>query len=180
MSPRKQVLVGQIGAAHGVKGEVRLKSYTSAPMAIVDYAPLTAPDGRAFEIEAARPAAGTSPDVLVVRFKGINDRDAAAALNGVQLSVSRDRLPATEEDEFYHADLIGLAAVTTAGEALGTVIAIEDHGAGDVLEIAPARGETVLVPFTRAAVPTVDIAGGRVVVDPLPGLTEAGGEDAKP
>jgi len=180
MSPVRQVVVGQVGAAHGVKGEVRLKSFTQSPMDIAGYAPLTAADGRRFEIEAARPAAGRSSDVLVVRFKGVGDREAAEALNGIQLSVSRDRLPETQEDEFYHADLIGLAATTVSGEVLGTIVAIEDYGAGDILEIAPRRGAPILVPFTQAAVPVVDVAGGRVVVDPPPGLIESGDEDAKP
>jgi len=174
------VVVGQVGAAHGIKGEVRLRSFTETPMDIAGYAPLTAPDGRCFEIEAARPAAGSAPDMLVVRFKGIDERGAAEALNGIELSVTRDRLPEPQEDEFYHADLIGLAAVTVGGQTLGTVIAVNNYGAGDILEIAPPRGTPILVPFTRAAVPEVDVTGGRVVVDPPPGLIEVGDEEAEP
>jgi 16S rRNA processing protein RimM len=172
MSRTRQVVVAQIGAAHGVKGEVRLKPFTQVPADVAAYGPLTAADGRVFEIEAMRPAAGTSPDMLVVRFKGIADRTAAEALTNIELSVPHDRLPPAEEGEFYHADLIGLAAVTPGGETLGTVVGLPNYGAGDLLEIAPPRGSTILVPFTETAVPTIDIAGGRVVVDPPKGLLD--------
>jgi 16S rRNA processing protein RimM len=108
--------------------------------------------------------------MLVVRLKGIADRNAAEKLNGLELSVPQDRLPPVEEGEYYHADLIGLTAVTRTGVVLGTVIAVPNYGAGDLLEIAPKTGNTVLVPFSDAAVPEVDVAGGRVVVDPPRGL----------
>ena len=170
------VLVARIGAAHGLKGEVRVKSLTADPLALTGYGELAAADGRRFAIEAARPVGG-SPDMLVVRFAGVGDRSAAEALNGIDLSVPRDRFPAPAEDEFYHADLIGLAAVTVAGEELGTVIAVENHGAGDLLAIAPRRGEAILVPFTRAVVPTVDPGAGRLVVDPPPGLLDDGEDE---
>ena len=110
--------------------------------------------------------------MLIVRFDGIADRTAAEGLNGLELSVPRSALGAAAADEFFHADLIGLAAVTPEGTALGTVIAVQNYGAGDLLEIAPPRGNTILVPFTEAAVPEVDVKGGRVVVDPPPGLIE--------
>jgi 16S rRNA processing protein RimM len=171
------VAVGRFGAAHGIKGEVRLKSYTEDPLAIAGYGPLGTRDGRAFEILSARPAAGTSPDMLIARVKGVSTREAAEALNNLELSVPRDRLPAADADEFYHADLIGLDATTVAGEAFGTVIAVRNFGAGDLLEIAPPRGETILIPFTRAAVPDVDITAGRLVVDPPVGLLD-GDEEA--
>jgi 16S rRNA processing protein RimM len=177
MRAADRVVVAQFGAAHGIKGEVRLKSFTGVPAEVAAYGQLEAPDGRRFEIEAARPAAGTSPDMLVVRLKGVGDRNAAEALNGIELSVSRDRLPPAGADEYYHADLIGLAAATAAGEALGTVIAVHNYGAGDLLEIAPRRGATFLLPFTRAAVPEVDIAAGRIVVEPPPGLLDEGESD---
>ncbi|MBN8994145.1 MAG: ribosome maturation factor RimM [Rhizobiales bacterium] len=179
-APADAILVAQIGAAHGLKGEVRVKAFTADPQSLKRYSPLAARDGRLLHVEAARPA-GASPDMLVVRFRGIADRDAAEALNRTELFVPRDRLPATEgEDEFYHADLIGLAAATIAGEALGTVIAVHNFGAGDILEIAPRRGPTLLVPFTRAIVPTVDIPGRRLTVDPPPGLfDEARPEDGE-
>lgn len=173
------VVMARFGAPHGVRGEVRLKSFTAEPMAILDYDPLDGSDGRAYRIADGRPAAGGSPDMLVVRVDGVGDRSAAEALNGIDLSVRRDRLPATEADDFYHADLIGLAAETTAGEPLGTVTAIFDHGAGDLLEIAPAQGNPILVPFTHAVVPVVDISAGRVVVEPPPGLLGAAPEDSE-
>lgn len=172
MSHTRQVVVAQIGAAHGIKGEVRLKPFTQAPADVAAYGPLTAPDGRVFEIEAIRPAAGTSPDMMVVRFKGVTDRTAAEALTNIELSVPQDRLPPTAVDEFYHADLIGLEAVTVGGEALGTIVGVPNYGAGDLLEIAPPRGTTLLVPFNATAVPKVDVAGGRVVVDLPKGLID--------
>lgn len=174
MSHTRQVVVAQIGAAHGVKGEVRLKPFTQVPSDVAAYGPLTAPDGRVFEIEAIRPAAGTSPDMMVVRFKGIQDRSAAEALTNIELSVPQDRLPPTEADEFYHADLIGLEAVSVGGETLGTIVGVPNYGAGDLIEIAPPRGATLLVPFTETAVPKVDVAAGRVVVDPPKGLIDDG------
>jgi 16S rRNA processing protein RimM len=164
-TPRSdRVIVARIGAAHGIRGEVRVKAFTAAPTDLAAYSPLETGDGRAFAIEFLRPVAG-SPDMLVARFKGVVDRDAAEALNGIELSIPRDRLPETDADEFYHADLIGLSAVTAAGEPVGTVIGVPNYGAGDLLEIAPPRGATLLVPFTRAIVPEVDVTGGRVVVE---------------
>jgi 16S rRNA processing protein RimM len=174
-SPRSdRVLIARIGAAHGIRGEVRVKAYTADPQGIGAYGPLAASDGRSFEVASLRPASGPASDMLVVKFKGVADRNAAEALNGVELSVPRDRLPPAEEEEYYHADLIGLEAVTRGGAPLGTVIAVHNYGAGDLLEIAPKRGETLLVPFTRAVVPEVDIGGGRVVVDPPEGLLGEG------
>ena len=156
------ILLARIGAPHGVRGEVRVKSFGEEPEALKRYSPLAAGDGRLFHVERLRPA----KEVLVVKFRGVDDRDAAEALNGVELYVDRSRLPAAEEDEFYHADLIGLAAFSEAGEALGTVIAVHDFGAGDILEIAPSRGTSLLFPFTRSTVPLVDIGAGRIVVAP--------------
>jgi len=166
----ERVVIARIGAAHGIKGEVRVKAFTGTPADIASYGALESDDGRRFEVETFRPAAGGSPDMLVVRFRGIADRNQAEALNGIELSVPRERLPEAGPDEFYHADLIGLAAVTADGTALGTVIAVPNYGAGDLLEIVPKRGESILVPFTRTVVPEVDVAGGRVVVDPPEGL----------
>ncbi len=172
-APRSdRVLIARIGAAHGIRGEVRVKAYTADPAGIGAYGPLEADDGRLFEVASLRRAAGPAADMLVVKFKGVADRNAAEALNGVELSVPRDRLPPAGEDEYYHADLVGLAAVTRDGAELGTVIAVQNYGAGDLLEIAPKRGETLLVPFTRAVVPDVDLAAGRVIIVPpeeLPG-----------
>jgi len=160
----QRVCVAQIGAPHGVRGEVKLWSFTADPLAVKDYGPLESEDGGAcFEIEAVRPA----KDHLVARLSGVHDRNAAERLTNSRLFVPRERLPAPEAgDEFYHADLIGLAAVDAAGRELGSVVAIHNFGAGDLVEIAPVQGgATVMLPFTEAAVPSVDIASGRIVVD---------------
>jgi len=149
-----------------LRGEVRLWAFTAEPMAIRDYGSLAAEDGRRFIIDSLRPGKG----FLVARFAGIGDRTAAETLTNIDLYVPRDRLPAPEADEFYHSDLIGLAAVTPDGRRLGTVIAVHDFGAGDLLEIRPQDGPTLMVPFTAADVPVVDVAGGRLVVDPPDGL----------
>jgi 16S rRNA processing protein RimM len=171
MTGGAKVCLGQIGAAHGVRGEVRLRSFTSDPAAIADYGPLETEDGRVFAIESLRSA----KDHFVVRLSGIRDRDAASALTNTKLYVPRERLPQTAEpDEFYHADLIGLAAVDTRGNKIGTVIAIHNFGAGDLIEVrADADGKTELVPFDIAHVPAVDIASGRLIVDPPHGLFKA-------
>ncbi|MDH2382749.1 ribosome maturation factor RimM [Bradyrhizobium sp. CER78] len=156
------VCVARIGAAHGVRGAVRLWTFTEDPLAVKDYGPLMTKDGtRQFEVTHAREA----KDHLVVTLKGVATRDDAERLNGLELYVPRDRLPDTDDGEYYHADLIGLAAVTTAEQPLGKVIAIHNFGAGDIIEIAPPQGATMLLPFTNAVVPTVDLAGGRVVID---------------
>jgi 16S rRNA processing protein RimM len=159
-----RVCVAQIGAPHGVRGEVKLWSFTSDPHAVGNYGPLETEDGAArLEIEALRAA----KDHLVARLKGVHDRDAAERLTNIKLFVPRERLPATEaDDEFYHADLIGLAVADTDGHALGSITAIHNFGAGDLIEVAPAAGgATVLLPFTAASVPVVDVAGKRIVVD---------------
>lgn len=159
-----RVCVAQIGAAHGIRGEVRLRSFTEAPMAIASYGPLESEDGkRRIEIEALRP----SKDHFVARLAGVRDRTDAETLTNLRLYVPRDRLPPAAEGEFYHADLVGLAAVTPDGASLGTVTAIHNFGAGDVVEIKPESGETMLVPFTDTAVPEIDIAAGRMIVVPL-------------
>jgi 16S rRNA processing protein RimM len=174
--PADAILVARIGAAHGLKGEVRVKALTADPLSIRDYSPLADRDGRLFRVDAARPA-GASPDMLIVRFRGVGDRSGAEALNGTELFISRDRLPEpADEDEFYHADLIGLAAATVSGAELGTVVAVHNFGAGDILEVAPRRGPTLLIPFTRTVVPAVDLEAKRLVVDPPPGLLD----EAKP
>lgn len=157
------VLMGIFGAAVGLKGEVRLKSYTEEPVDIAEYSPLLARDGRSFEITSVREA----NEVVVVRVKGVNDRTAAEKLTNLELFIPRDRLGETaDEDEFFHADLIGLRAETEAGETLGTVTALYDFGAGDMVEIRPVRGKARVFPFTKAVVPVVDIAGGRIVIVP--------------
>ena len=155
------ICIARIGAAHGVGGAVKLWTFTEDPFAVRSYGPLTTKDGaRQFEVTHVREAR----DHLVATLKGVTSRDEAERLNGIELYVARDRLPATDDDEYYHADLIGLAAVNAADEPLGRVIAIHNFGAGDIIEIAPSNGATLLLPFTNAVVPTVDIAGGRVVI----------------
>src|ERR1700760_3982113 len=168
------ICVARIGAAHGVRGAVRLWTFTEDPLAVKDYGPLMTKDGaRQFEVTHAREA----KDHLVVTLKGVASRDDAERLNGLELYVPRDKLPATDDDEYYHADLIGLAAVTSADQPLGRVLAIHDFGAGTIIEIAPPHGPTMLLPFTNAVVPTVDLAGGRVVIE-LPEEVEGDDPDA--
>lgn len=160
----ERICVAQIGGAHGIRGEVKLKSFTADPMAVKDYGPLMSEDGSAsFEIETLRPAKGH----LVARLRGVGDRNAAEQLAQLRLFVPRERLPPPAADEFYHVDLIGLAAVTADGTEVGTVVAIHDFGAGDILELRPRTGgASVMVPFTAAYVPKVDVASGRIVVAP--------------
>ena len=170
MAGGDRVCLGQIGAAHGVRGEVRLRSFTADPAAIASYGPLESEDGRIFEIETMRPA----KDHFVATFSGVADRNAAERLVNIKLYVPRERLPAPDEpDEFYHADLIGLAVVDRAGQKLGTVIAVHNFGAGDLIEVRPdAGGKTELLPFDDAHVPMVDVAAGKIVVDPQAGKTD--------
>ena len=159
------VLVGEFGRAHGLKGEVRLKSHTGDPQAIAGYRPLVATNGKTYSLKSVRPAPGGAPDLLIAIVDGVTTREASEALNRVQLYVERDRLPPSdEEDEFLLADLIGLSVQNEAGETIGTVVDVPNYGGGDLLEIAPAqKGPTALLPFTKAFVPIVDIAGKRVV-----------------
>ncbi|ODN69198.1 ribosome maturation factor RimM [Methylobrevis pamukkalensis] len=165
------ILVAEIGAAHGIRGELRVKPHTADPEAIGDYGPLQDERGNRFVVKRLRPA----KDMLVVVFEGITDRNAAEALTGTRLYVDRSALPAPDEDEFYHADLIGLAAVTDAGETLGEIVTVQNFGASDLLEVRrPGKG-ALFVPFTREVVPTVDLVARRVVVVPPPGLLDEAG-----
>lgn len=164
-SGERLVCVGAFAGAFGVRGEVRLKSFCAEPEAIGGYGPLLSEGGRRFVITAMRPIKGG----FAVRVEGIETREAAEALKSVRLYVERARLPEPGEEEYYHADLIGLAVFDTAGREIGRVKAVHDFGAGDLLEIARPGGREALLPFTRAAVPVVDIAGGRVVVEPPEG-----------
>ena len=163
------ILVGVIGAPHGVKGELRLKSFTADSLAIADYGPLTDSTGETLLLTKVRLL---KDDMLVVKFDGIDGRDEAAKLTRRELFVLRSQLPPPDEDEFYFSDLIGLAVKTIAGENFGTIHAVENYGAGDVLDIKKNDGEHVLVPFTKAAVPHVDMAARLVTIDP-PIETEA-------
>jgi 16S rRNA processing protein RimM len=156
------ICVARIGAPHGVRGAVKLWTFTEDPLAVRHYGPLVTKDGvRQFEVTHVREAKGH----LVATLKGVVTREEAERLNGVELYVAREKLPDITADEYYHADLIGLAAVNAAGESLGRVIAIHNFGAGDIIEVAPPNGATMLLPFTHAVVPTVDLEGGRVVIE---------------
>jgi 16S rRNA processing protein RimM len=160
--PGAPICVARIGAPHGVRGAVKLWTFTEDPMAVMQYGPLATKDGaRKFEVANAREAKGH----LVATLKGVASREDAERLNGIELYIARDKLPATDADEYYHADLIGLSAVNAAGEPIGRVIAIHNFGAGDIIEIAPPLGSTLLLPFTNAVVPSVDLAAGCVVIE---------------
>jgi 16S rRNA processing protein RimM len=175
MTKRPLVLLGRFGAPHGVRGEIRLQSHTADPMAIATYGALTDRSGaKSFTLLSVRPQ---GKDMLVARVESVTDRAGAEALTGVELFIARDKLPEPEdEDEFYLADLVGLRAESRDGAVIGTVVALRNFGAGDILEIAPAGGgETLMFPFTKAVVPVVSVTEGRVVIEP-PEETEAGGE----
>ena len=161
----ERVLLGRIAGAHGVRGEVRLASFTERPEAIAEYGPLTDRNGRRrFALELKGRVRG---DKLVAAIAGIADRNAAEALAGTELYADRAQLPPTgDESEYYHVDLIGLCVEDRDGHALGRVMNVADYGAGPMLEIRDAAGRELLLAFTDAVVPTVDIVGGRLVVVP--------------
>jgi 16S rRNA processing protein RimM len=163
----ERVCVGALGGAFGVRGEVRLKSFCAVPEDIASYGPLYAEDGRRFELRVT----GQVSNGLSARISGVTTKEAADALRGLRLFAPREALPTLPDDEFYHADLIGLEVVDTGGTPLGRVKAVLNHGAGDILELhRPGAVGTLLLPFTKAAVPTVDLAAGRIVADPPEGL----------
>lgn len=170
--PQKRVCLGVVVGAHGVRGFVKVKPFTGEPEAVAAYGPVETKDGkRRFKIEAM----GMAKEAVICRLDGVADRDAAETLRGTELYVDRARLPAVDEEEegWYHADLIGLAAVGADGRSFGKVVGVENFGAGDLLEIArPEGGHTVLLPFTAGNVPSVEIEAGRVVIDPPEGLFE--------
>ncbi|MDR4308190.1 ribosome maturation factor RimM [Chelatococcus sambhunathii] len=177
MTSPRLVQVGVVGAAHGVRGEARVKTFTEDPVSLSAYGPLSLPDGRTLTIASLRPLKG---DMVVARFKGVDTREAAEALARQPLYAPREALPEPDEDEFYHADLIGLRVETATGDLLGAVSAIQNFGADDLLEIRlEGSRRTVYLPFTKTVVPTIDIAGGRVVVEPPEGaLDEPGKRDS--
>jgi 16S rRNA processing protein RimM len=170
MTATDHVCVGAIAGAFGVKGEVRLKSFCSDPEAIAAYGPLSTEDGkRRFKVTLTR----VIPNGFSARLTGITTKEEADALRGTSLYVNRDRLPGLGDDEFYHADLIGLTVFDTGGTAVGQVTAVHNHGAGDLLEVVRSGPKSaVLLPFTRAIVPTVDLATGRIIADIPEGLLE--------
>lgn len=163
----KQICVGAVMGAFGVRGEIRLKSFCSDPAAIETYSPLKTESGESFDIKLVRQIKGG----FGARLSGIQDKETADALRGTRLYALRDDLPNLPDDEYYHSDLIGLKVLDTGGKQLGTVVAVQDFGAGDLLEVA-GKGlkEPAMLPFTRANVPTVDIKAGKLIVDPPAGL----------
>jgi 16S rRNA processing protein RimM len=172
MRPEK-VCLGTIVGVHGVRGTVRIKSFTADPAAIAAYGAVSDESGtRRFEVDVLGQARGA----VLARLSGVGTREAAEALRGVRLYVPRDALPKTNEDEFYHADLIGLPVETREGAALGRVSAVHNFGAGDILELRADDGRELLLPFSDAVVPSVDLAAGRIVADPPLGLLEERGQ----
>lgn len=164
-----RICVGQILGAHGVRGLVKLASFTEDPEAIFEYGDLTDEAGaRCFRVEPV----GAAKDHWLARIDSVTDRDVAQALGGTRLFVERSALPEPDEDEFYHADLIGLRVELPDGTVLGTVAAMHNFGAGDIVEIALPSGKRPLLPFDRETVPEIDFAAGRIVVDPAPGLLD--------
>ena len=163
-----RIVVGSLGGAFGVHGEVRLKSFCADPAAIADYAPLFTEDGRKF---AQLVLTGQQKNGFTARLDGVITKEDADALRNVKLLADRAQMPSLPDDEYYYTDLIGLDVLDSGGEKLGTVKNVMDHGAGDLLEVqVPGASDTVLLPFTQAAVPTVDLASGRIIADPPDGL----------
>lgn len=164
----ERICVGVLAGAFGVHGEVRVKSFCADPTAIADYGTLWSEDGsKAYDITLSRPISNG----FAARISGISTKEQADAAQGEQLFADRNALPSLPDDEFYHADLIGLLVLDTGGKELGRVKAVHNHGAGDVLEVlGPGMRTGVLLPFTRAAVPTVDLTTGRVIADPPAGV----------
>lgn len=164
------VCLGVVGRPHGVRGLVRIRPFTEDPRAIAAYGPLTdRKTGRQFAVSVANVAKG----VVIARIEGVDDRAAAEALGGTELWVAREALPEIEEKEaYYHLDIIGLRAVAGDGRVIGDVVAVENYGAGDLLEVRTPEGRRVMMPFTRRYVPEVDIEGGRVVIQPAAGMLD--------
>src|SRR5215207_10652545 len=163
----RRVCVGVVTGAHGVRGAVRVKSFTAEPEGVAGYGPVEDERG---ERRLTLRLVGSAKGVMIAQIAGVEDRNAAEALRGLRLYLAREALPPPGEEEYYHADLIGLAAALADGTPVGTVRAVHDFGAGDTLEIERAEGQPVMVPFTRAVVPVVDLESGRIVVDSPPGL----------
>lgn len=162
------ICVGAVAGAFGVRGEVRLKSFCAIPEEIEDYSPLSNEDGsHNYSLMITRPI----KNGFAARIGGVETKEDADAIKGLRLFARRDQLPQLPDDEFYHADLIGLEVYDTGGTLLGTVKSVQNHGASDLLEIhGPGLKATVLLPFTLEAVPTVDLSQGRIIADPPEGL----------
>lgn len=171
---KDKVCLGAITGSYGVRGEARVKSFCADPSAIGDYGTLTDDEGRTYTLTVTRPVKGG----YAVRLSGVKSKETADGLRGQKLWAPRSALPELPDDEYYYSDLIGMTAVDTGGETLGRIHAVHDHGAGDILELRPIKGPgTILVPFTQAVVPTVDLAARRVVIDPPAGLFDDSDED---
>lgn len=162
------ICVGSIAGAFGVRGEVRVKSFCADPQDLGNYSPLSNEDGsRSFDVALI----GQIKNGFSARISGVDSKEDADALRGVQLFALRDQLPQLPDDEYYYSDLVGLEVLDTGGEALGTVKAVQNHGADDLLEVTIyGSSDTTFIPFTRAIVPTVDLKSGRIVIDPPDGL----------
>lgn len=172
----EKIIVGALSGSFGVHGDVRLKSFCADPEAIADYTPLTRKDGTVITTIVIK---GQTKGSLIARVDGITTKEEADALRGLELFALRDQLPSLPDDEFYHTDLVGLMTYDTGGAELGRVKAVQTNGSDDLLEvISPTHKDTVLVPFTKAIVPTVDLASGRIVLDPPLGLFEDANEGA--
>ncbi|TDT75357.1 16S rRNA processing protein RimM [Litoreibacter halocynthiae] len=166
---KDKIVVGAIAGSFGVKGEVRLKSFCATPEDIALYSPLTGDNGVEYTLKITRQV----KNGFAARLSGIRFKDEADALRGVKLSADRDLLPSLPDDEYYHADLMGLDVLDTGGEVIGKVAAVLNHGAGDILELrGPGLKGSVLLPFTLDAVPTVDLAAKRIIIDPPEGLLD--------
>ena len=176
-NPSNFVLLGAIGSPRGVNGDVRIKSFTTAPKDIASYGLLWNADAtQSFKVTVI----GIAKEMVIARIKGVNSRDTALSLKGLELYVPREALPTPEEDVFYHWDLVGLTVETKAGECLGLVEAVSNFGAGDVLEISNGPYKGLIIPFTRDVVPDVDIKSGRLIVDPPEGLLETPEDETRP
>lgn len=177
MKLQNPVQMAVIGAAHGIKGELRVKTFTGDPLALGSYGPLYAGNGRIFQVEAIRPAG----EVAVVRFRGVGDRSTAESLTGTELFIDRSALPPEDEDEFYHADLVGLTVRDETGVEAGKVTAIQNFGGGDLLEITFHGRKGLLIPFSQASVPEVDVKAGFIRVDTIAaGLADDADEHGAP
>lgn len=156
-------MIGAVAGAHGVRGEVKIKSFTANPAKIAAYGPVEDESGaRQFKVKVRGQVRG----MVIARLEGVEDRNAAEALRGLRLYVARDRLPRPKRGEWYLVDLVGLAVEREDGTAIGTVKSVQNHGAGDIVEVERSDGQTLFLPFTKRAVPEVDIDGGRMIVDP--------------
>lgn len=166
--PSPLAVVGILTGPRGLKGEAWIRSFTADPADLVAYGPVQDAGGRIFALQVL----SVDKDRVLVRIEGVADREGVEALKGTQLYVPKSAFGELEDEEFFQADLVGLAAEAIGGRPLGKVVAVQDFGAGVLLEVGGPEGPSILVPFTKAVVPTVDIAGGKVIIDPPPGLLE--------